>query len=84
MKKFDKIIAIADSPLNGEIKANIKRLGFPIERAYKKGDVFELLSMFSDCYVIWHPVINTSMSVSKNDFVSLSKWRDARLNELGI
>lgn len=65
---------------------NIKRLnlGVDLERAYKKGDVFEVLSTFDKDYVVYHPIIKTSMSVSMEHFITISEWRDNQLNKIGI
>jgi hypothetical protein len=74
--KFSKIIAIKDSPV-----IDSSQFGKRIQ-AYKTGDVFEVMSSFSDQVVVWHPKIESTMAMNSDNFVLLSEWRNDKIEKL--
>jgi len=76
-----KVIAINDSPLP--------------ERAYYKGDVFEIYDgsyimlrrrrrRTEDYLIIYHDKLEIPMDVDTRDFITLREHREIKLKELGI
>ena len=58
------------------------------ERAYYKGDVFEIYdgSMFKteDYLIIYHDKLEITMDVDTKNFITLIEHRENKLKELGI
>ena len=73
--KFSKIIAIKDSPI-------VDSPQFGRVQAYKVGDVFEVMTSFSNEVVVWHPLINSSMSLDSSNFVYLSDFRNDKIEKI--
>lgn len=76
LNKFVKVIAIKDSPI-----VNSKQFGNGIQ-AYKKGDIFEVISSFSDQIVVWHPKIESTMAMDSKNFELLSEYRNVKIDKI--
>jgi hypothetical protein len=80
-----KVIAISDAPLT---ERGYTHKGKHYERAYYKGDVFEIYdgSMFrtEDYLIIYHDKLEITMDVDADNFITLREYRENKLNELGI
>ena len=80
-----KVIAINDDPIS---QKGYYHNGVYYERAYYKGDVFEIYdgSMFKteDYLIIYHDKLEIIMDVDTNNFITLIEHRENKLNELGI
>ena len=80
-----KVIAINDAPLP---ERGYTHKGKNYERAYHKGDVFEIYdgSMFrtEDYLIIYHDKLEITMDVDADNFITLREYRENKLNELGI
>ena len=74
--KFVKVIAIEDSPI-----VNSLQFGNGIQ-AYKKGDIFEVMSSFTDQIVVWHPNIGSTMALDSNNFELLSEFRNKKIDSI--
>ena len=74
-----KVIAIKDAPTP---ISGYYHNGVYLDRAYYKGDIFEVEEIFIDSYVIWHNKLKTKMEVNNNRFISLEKWREQQLDKL--
>ena len=82
MKKFDKVICIIDAPLIDK-NIDLSRHHLPnLDRAYKVGDIYEVVSIWSDQLVIWYPPLNSTMSVNRDNFILLSEWRDRKIESV--
>jgi hypothetical protein len=64
--KFVKVIAIRDAPI-----VDSRQFGNGIQ-AYKKGDIFEVMSSFSEEIVVWHSKIGSTMALESKNFELLS------------
>jgi hypothetical protein len=80
-----KVIAINDAPIP---QKGYYHNGVYYERAYYKGDVFEIYdgSMFKteDYLIIYHDKLEITMDVDTKNFITLIEHRENKLNELGI
>ena len=78
-----KVIAINDAPIPERGYIN---KGKHYERAYYKGDVFEIYdsSKFKDYLIIYHDKLETTMDVDPKNFITLREYREIKLKELGI
>jgi len=85
--KFVKVISIRDSPI-----VDSKQFGNGIQ-AYKKGDIFEVLSSFRsknllsgtidiDQIVVWHPKIGSTMALESKNFQLLSEFRNKKIDSI--
>jgi hypothetical protein len=85
--KFVKVIAIRDAPI-----VDSRQFGNGIQ-AYKKGDIFEVLSAFKakditkgtvdiDQIVVWHPKIGSTMALESKNFELLSEFRNKQIDEI--
>ena len=74
--KFTKVIAISDAPIieSTQFGNNV--------RAYKKGDIFEVMSSFTDQIVVWHPLIQSSMSLNSDNFEELITHRTKKIESI--
>jgi hypothetical protein len=78
-----KVIAINDAPIpkTGYYSGDIY-----LDRAYYKGDVFDLSleskSSYSGFMVIWHDKIEYEMEVDSNNFITLDEWRNSQINKI--
>lgn len=70
------VIAIDDAPL-----VNSKQFGSEL-RAYKKGDIFKVYSIFSDQVIIWNDIIGSTMACNIKNFEILSEHRHKQLNKI--
>jgi hypothetical protein len=81
-----KVIAINDAPIPRSHP--YYHNGVYYERAYHKGDVFEIYdgSMFrtEDYLIIYHDKLEITMDVDPKNFITLIEHRENKLNELGI
>lgn len=81
-----KVIAINDAP-KPVSETGWKHNGVYMDRAYYKGDIFEVsnsISHTSDFFIIYHHKLGTDMEVSMNNFMTLTDWREKKLDSLGI
>lgn len=80
-----KVIAINDAPIP---QKGYYHNGVYYERAYYKGDVFEIYdgSMFKteDYLIIYHDKLEITMDVDTKNFITLIEHRENKLNQLGI
>lgn len=82
-----KVIAINDAPIP---ERGYNHKGVYYERAYLKGDIFEVYDRHSwnshdKAYlIICHDKLETTMDVDPNNFITLEEWRNQKLNKLGI
>lgn len=80
-----KVIAINDAPIP---QKGYYHNGVYYERAYYKGDVFEIYdgSMFKteDYLIIYHDKLGITMDVDTKNFITLIEHRENKLKELGI
>lgn len=85
-----KVIAINDDPIP---QKGYYHNGVYYERAYYKGDVFEIYdgSMFKhelirteDYLIIYHDKLEITMDVDTKNFITLIEHRENKLKELGI
>jgi len=74
--KFVKVIAIKDAPI-----VDSKQFGNGIQ-AYKKGDVFEVMSSFGGQIVVWYPKIGSTMALESKNFELLSEFRNKQIDEI--
>lgn len=74
--KFEKVIAIEDAPI-----VDSKQFGNRIQ-AYKKGDIFEVVSSFTNQIVVWHPKIGSTMALESKNFQLLSDFRDKKIDSI--
>lgn len=74
--KFVKVIAIEDAPI-----VDSKQFGNGIQ-AYKKGDIFEVVSSFTDQIVVWYPKIGSTMALDSKNFQLLSDFRDKKIDSI--
>ena len=74
--KFSRVIAIKDSPVVSSIQ-----FGNNIQ-AYKKGDIFEVMSSFTDQIVVWHPKIGSTMALDSKNFELLSEFRNKKIDSI--
>lgn len=74
--KFVKVIAIKDAPI-----VDSKQFGNGIQ-AYKKGDIFEVMSSFTDQIVVWHPKVGSTMSLESKNFELLSEFRNKKIDSI--
>jgi hypothetical protein len=74
-----KVIAINDAPMpkNGYFSN-----GVYMDRAYYKGDIFELYETFNDYYVVWHDKLGAEMEVDSNNFLTLEEWREKQIDKI--
>ena len=84
MSENDLVVAINDGPIPkyGFIKGKIH-----LDRAYKVGDTFRVYrESIEDSsrrrLIIWHPILETEMDVNIDNFMTLSEYRDIKLEEL--
>ncbi len=83
---MDKVIAINDAPdpINGYYYSN--KLGIYLDRAYKKGDIFDVLeweAIDSRQYlVIYHDKLKHEMDVSAINFMRLEDYRELKINHI--
>jgi hypothetical protein len=68
------IIAIKDAP--------IVESGDDSKQAYKIGDKFEFILNFGDVYVIWHPLVDSTMAVNRENFELLEEYRQKQINKI--
>ena len=80
-----RVIAINDAPIP---QKGYYHNGVYYERAYYKGDVFEIYdgSMFKteDYLIIYHDKLEITMDVDTKNFITLIEHRENKLKELGI
>jgi hypothetical protein len=79
MNKFEKgmtVIAINDSP-----RMFSTHFGDGVQ-AYKKGDKFKVINTYSDEIVVWHPLINSTMSLSAKNFQILEEYRQEKIETI--
>jgi hypothetical protein len=78
-----KVIAISDAPLT---ERGYIHKGKNYERAYYKGDVFEIYdgSMFrtEDYLIIYHDKLEITMDVDAERFITLEEHRDKKINKI--
>jgi len=74
--KFVKVIAIEDAPI-----VDSKQFGNEIQ-AYKKGDIFEGMSSFTDQIVVWYPKIGSTMALDSKNFQLLSEFRNKKIDSI--
>lgn len=82
-----KVIAIKDAPIP---KNGYYSNGVYLDRAYYKGDVFDLSlnedwgskPSSSDFMVIWHDKLQAEMEVDSNNFITLEEWRNSQINKI--
>lgn len=79
-----KVISIKDAPIpeNGYYSN-----GVYLDRAYYKGDVFDLSYLNNDwgskgSIVIWHDKLQVQMEVDSNSFITLEEWRNSQINKI--
>lgn len=70
------VIAIEDAPL-----VDSKQFGNKL-RAYKRGDIFKVYSLFSDEVVIWNDTIKSTMACNIKNFEILSEHRHKQINKI--
>ena len=68
------IIAIKDAP--------IVESGGDSKQAYKIGDKFKVISDYEDVYVIWHPLVESTMAVNGENFELLEEYRQKQINKI--
>jgi hypothetical protein len=68
------IIAIKDAPI-------VESGGDP-KKAYKIGDKFKVISNYEDVYVIWHPVVDSTMAVNRENFELLEEYRQKQIKKI--
>jgi len=73
---FSKVIAIKDAPI-----VNSKEFGNGIQ-AYKKGDIFEVISTFGNEIVVWQPLVGSTMALNSDNFDYLRDFRDRQINNI--
>lgn len=83
----DKVICINDAPIvaQSEDLVRFRQMTglYNFDRVYKVGDIFEVVSDWCDDeLLIWYPPINSTMSVSKKNFVRLDEWRDKKISDI--
>jgi hypothetical protein len=80
-----KVIAIKDGP-QSENGFTYKNKFY--QKAYQKGDTFEVydqsISNWNEYLIIYHDKLETNMDVNPNNFIELNKWREMKLNQIGI
>ena len=83
MSNFEKgqtVIAINDSP-----RMNSAYFGNGVQ-AYKKGDKFKVISTYGnkdfDEIVVWHPLIDSTMSLSAKNFQLLEEFREEKIHTI--
>lgn len=80
-----KVIAINDAPIP---QRGYYHKGVYYERAYYKGDVFEIYdaSMFrtEDFLIIYHDKLEITMDVDTKNFITLREHRENKLKVLGL
>jgi len=74
--KFVKVIAIRDAPI-----VDSRQFGNGIQ-AYKKGDIFEVMSSFSEEIVVWHSKIGSTMALESKNFELLSEFRNKKIDSI--
>jgi hypothetical protein len=74
--KFVQVIAIKDAPI-----VNSNQFGNGIQ-AYKKGDIFEVISSFSGQILIWNSKFDSIMAVDSSNFELLSEHRNAKIDKI--
>lgn len=79
-----KVIAIKDAPIP---KIGYYSNGVYLDRAYYKGDVFDLSYLdkdwaSKDYMVIWHDKLQAEMEVDSNSFITLQEWRNSQINKI--
>jgi hypothetical protein len=90
-----KVIAINDAPLPLKAFRAIPKKGYYykgvyIERAYYKGDIFEVYDKCTgrghgkSYLIIHHDKLETTMDVDPNNFITLEEYRNQKLDQLGI
>lgn len=80
-----KVIAINDAPFRSPHHHN----GVYYERAYHKGDIFEVYDRTStswgkDYLIIYHDKLETTMDVNPDNFITLEDYREQQIDKLGI
>lgn len=75
-EKNSKVIAIKDAPI-----VDSKQFGNDIQ-AYKRGDIFEVVSSFSDQIIVWHPKIRSTMALDSSNFELLSEFRNKKIDSI--
>jgi hypothetical protein len=68
------IIAIKDAP--------IVESGGDSKQAYKIGDKFKVILNFEDVYVIWHPLVDSTMAVNRENFELLEEYRQKQISKI--
>ncbi len=80
-----KVIAIKDAPIP---ERGYTHKGKHYERAYYKGDVFEIYDapMFrtEEYLIIYHDKLEITMDVNTKNFITLREHREIKLEQLGI
>jgi hypothetical protein len=78
-----KVIAIRDAPKPGR---DYYHNGIYIERAYYKGDIFEVHDRSTwgteDHLIIYHNKLETTMDVDPERFITLEEHRDKKINKI--
>ena len=76
-----KVIAINDAPIPKK-----GHNGVYYERAYCKGDIFEVRDRLTwgteDHLIIYHDKLETTMDVDPENFITLEEHRDKKINKI--
>jgi hypothetical protein len=82
-----KVIAIQDAPNIDTTISWAKQ--FNIERAYQKGDIFEVRERIHETHkkyknglVIFNNYINKPMEVNPDNFITLDDYRNIKINQI--
>lgn len=76
-----KVIAIKDSPILPIGTDSYEKNGVYHERAYYKGDIFDV-HRNDGWLIVYNHRIGINMDVNSDNFIKLEEWREKRLNEL--
>jgi hypothetical protein len=78
-----KVIAINDAPIP---RRGYHHNGIYIERAYYKGDIFEVCDRLTwgteDHLIIYHDKLETTMDVDPENFINLVEHRDKKIDNI--
>ena len=82
-KIVDRIIAIEDSKFRYEDKMGVWDITDHGKIAYRKGDIYNVIDIFSDEeVVIFNYNFNAKMVIYTKSFITLAKYRNQKLNEI--
>lgn len=78
-----KVIAIKDAPDPSSLKL-INLLNSAYDRAYYKGDIFEVYEPGRDWLIINHHIFGITMAVKNQNFITLEEYREKKFEQLEI